>query len=215
MDQQTLDKFIKLKADGQRTLFFVDHEGLEFLFKPLTLDEYNIITELENFLSGAVINDTLLRITVLFCNYSGGLEKWLFDGKAGHPDFLAQAVIDASGFQSREQFLTILEKKRESASEIQSIIEMYICSAFPSLKPADINTFTLEEQLDLFAKAEQALGKPVDFDKAFSGNKNNTPAQDPREQYSPPPGHQTSELLSSDIADMPNWSKISKGAESF
>jgi len=217
MNQETLDKFLQLKADGQRTLFFANIEGLEFLFKPLTLEEYNAVVELEKFLSGAVINDTLLRISVLYCGTLGGLEQWLETGKGGHPDHLSQAILEVSGFQSQEQFMKILEEKRYLATQIQSIMEMYICSAFPSLKPSDIELMTLEEQLDLFAKAEKAIGKEVDFSEAIPSGQESAP-KDPRQRYAVPEGHQSTEadaLLSSETADIPNWNKIEKGVDSY
>jgi len=217
MNQETLDKFLELKADGQRTLFFADIEGLEFLFKPLTLEEYNIVIELERFLNGALINDTLLRISVLHCGKPGGLEEWLDMSKAGHPDYLSQAVLETSGFQSQEQFTKILEEKRKLATHVQSIMEMYICSAFPSLKPSDIELMTLEEQLDLFAKAEKAIGKEVDFNEALpEAAKART--KDPRENYPVPEGHESTDvgsMLAQGVADLPNWEKINQGSESY
>jgi hypothetical protein len=214
MNQETLDKFIELKADGQRTLFFVQLEGLEFLFKPLTLDEYNSIVELENFLSGAVINDTLLRISIMHCGHRSGLEGWLNFSKAGHADFLAQAIIDKSGFQSQDQFLKILGEKRELANQVQSIMESYICTAFPSLRPSDIELMTMEEQLDLFAKAEKSIGKEVDFnDAAPPGHK--ADPRDPREDYPVPEGYQSADsgILSAAHADRPDWGRLDKGRE--
>ena len=217
MNQETLDKFLQLKADGQRTLFFADIEGLEFLFKPLTLEEYNAVVELEKFLSGAVINDTLLRISVLYCGLHGGLEEWLESGKGGHPDHLSQAILEVSGFQSQEQFMKILEEKRYLATQVQSIMEMYICSAFPSLRPSDIELMTLEEQLDLFAKAEKAIGKEVDFNDAVSSDKKSA-LNDPRQDYAVPEGYQSTEhdaMLSPELADLPDWDRIDKNIESY
>ena len=76
---------------------------------------------------------------------------------------------------------------------------------------------TLEEQLDLFAKAEKAIGKEVDFGEAFSPDQEKRP-DDPRQEYAIPEGHESTEagtMLSSNAADIPNWNKIKKGVDSY
>jgi hypothetical protein len=215
MIQETLDRFIELKAEEIRDIHFVEFEGLEFLFRPLKFDEYRVVNELEKFIDGANVNDTLLRMTVYHCTYEDGLEGWLQDGKAGYPDHLAQVVLNISGFQDPELFVQKVEEKRTLATQVQSVLEIYICSAFHSITPREVSNMTLDEQLELFAKAEQAIGKPVDFNEIFGikdGEEGN--AQEPKVPI--PPGHETTavgmdEILDPRMADKPNWNKIAQG----
>ena len=218
MQQATLDSFIQLKADEVRTVYFVEIEGLEFLFRPLKFDEYKFVNELDRFLDGANVNDTLLRLAVYHCSYDGGLESWLQTGKAGHPDFLSQAILDLSGFQNPESFIALVNEKRSEAAQVHSVIETYICSAFHSIRPEEVANMTLEDQLILFAKAEQAIGNPVDFEKIFGLDKkddNKRQNVDPRNMPIPP-GYETTapdigNILSSDVADLPEWGSSNKG----
>jgi hypothetical protein len=218
MQQATLDKFIQLKADEVRTVYFVEIEGLEFLFRPLKFDEYKFVNELDRFLDGANVNDTLLRLAVFHSSHDGGLEGWLNRGKAGHPDFLAQTILDLSGFQNPEAFVKLVNEKRAEAAQVHSVIETYICSAFHSIRPEEVANMTLEEQLCLFAKAEQALGNPVNFEEIFGLDKNEEevrPNVDPRSMPIPP-GYETTapeigNILSSEAADLPEWGKANKG----
>jgi hypothetical protein len=218
MQQATLDKLIQLKADEIRTIYFIEIEGLEFLFRPLKFDEYKFVNELDRFLDGANVNDTLLRLAVFHSTYKGGLEGWLDRGKAGHPDFLAQTILDLSGFQNPESFVKLVNEKRAEAAQVHSVIETYICSAFHSIRPEEVANMTLEDQLTLFAKAEQALGNPVNFEEIFGLDKEKekgSPNVDPR-GMPVPPGYETTapdlgSMLSPETADLPEWGKINRG----
>ena len=111
--------------------------------------------------------------------------------------------------------MAILTEKRQLATQVQSIMEMYICTAFPSLRPSDIELMTMEEQLDLFAKAEKAIGKEVDFDEAIGPGKEGEP-YDPRQDYSTPEGHQSTDvMLDPQAADQVKWDQIERGIESY
>jgi len=221
MLQATLDRFIQLKADEVRTIYFVEIEGLEFLFRPLKFDEYKFVNELDRFLDGANVNDTLLRLAVYHCSHLEGLEGWLVSGKAGHPDFLAQAILDLSGFQNPEDFVKLVNEKRAEAAQVHSVIETYICSAFHSIRPEEVANMTLEDQLVLFAKAEQALGNPVDFEQIFGLDKKDGKDDKKRPQADPrsmpvPPGYETTapevgNILSPGVADLPEWGSANKG----
>ena len=218
MQKATLDRFIQLKADEIRTIYFVEIEGLEFLFRPLKFDEYKFVNELDRFLDGASVNDTLLRLAVYHCSFPGGLEEWLHKGKAGHADFFAQSILDLSGFQNPEAFVKLVNEKRAEAAQVHAVIETYICSAFHSIRPEEVANMTLEDQLVLFAKAEQAIGNPVDFEQIFGLDKQeegNRPKVDPR-NIPVPPGYETTapdigNILSPDAADLPDWNSINKG----
>jgi hypothetical protein len=170
MKLNTVDKLIDLKAEGRKSLYLIQVKGLDFIVRPLTFDEYNTVISLEKYLDGATINDTILRICVLYCDYKDGLENFLTHGQAIVPDHIAEKILIISGFEDTSTFLNLLKEKRELAQQAQSLIEIYICTAFHSYKPSDIHQMTLEDQIELFAKAEEATGKPIDFDKILNPN---------------------------------------------
>lgn len=198
MDSQIIDRIVELKADGFKSLYYLNVKGLELIFRPLTFDEHNTIIDLERYLDGASINDTLLRMTVLSYHEANWIERYPF---AFHIDYIAQIILEVSGFQNEERFLSILNEKRHLARQIHSLIEIYICTAFKTISPTQVKAMNLDEQIELFAKAEEALGKPIEFDKLFG-----EPKKD--DLYPTPPGMEsTNDLLSAEVADMPDWNE--------
>lgn len=203
MDARTSDALIELKTEGYRSIYYIDVMGLDILFRPLTFHEYEMITDLELYLDGASINDAVLKITVLFSTCPNGIAEWISECKyAFVVDHIAQCILNVSGFQDKNTFIRILGEKRKKAHEIQSLIEIFICTAFKNVTINEIRNMTLEDQLEFFAKAEEALGKPVDFNVIFNGNKKR-----PKNPYPVPEGMQSStdDMLSPDAAHKFNF----------
>ena len=163
MKEETLRQFVLLRGQGHKSIFHLELEGRDFLVRPLTYSEYSLVLDLENSLDGPVINDIIVRMATLFIE-DVVVDDWLEEAMPASPDSLAEVIIKNSGFQDEGVFLETLRKKRETATEFQSIIQMYICSVF-RVSPNDVLNMTMEEQLDLFAKAEHMLGKPIDLEE--------------------------------------------------
>lgn len=201
MKKVTLDRLIALKAEGQKAIYYLNVEGRDFLFRPLTFEENNIILDLEKHLDGATINDTIIRMTCLFIELSD-LETWLQSCKGFLPDHIAEKILKISGFNNVETLLGLVQEKRNKAGELESLIEAYICAAFHTLTPDKCKQMSLEEQIDLLSKAEIIIGKKIDFEKILN--------VDPRETaYPVPDGMQsTDDLLNSANADKFNWEEI-------
>jgi len=200
MKVDTIDKIISLKADGYKSLYLIQVEGLDFIVRPLTFDEYNTVISLEKYLDGVTINDTLIRIATLYNDAPRGLDYYLSHSKAIHADHIAEHILVLSGFQNAETFLKVLEEKRQVAQQAQTIIEIYICTAFRAYTPSDVQKMTLEEQIELFAKAEEALGKPIDFGKLINP-----------EVYPVAPGmSSTDDITDMMSADQIDWDEIGK-----
>jgi hypothetical protein len=202
MKQATLDRLIALKAEGQKTIYYLDIKGLDFLFRPLTFEENNVILDLEKHLDGATINDTIIRMTCLFIEHSSGLDDWLVSVKGFLPDHIAEKILKVSGFNNLETLANIVNEKRALANEVESLIEAYICAAFHTITPNMCKQMTLEEQIELLTKAEIILGKQIDFNKLL--------IKDPREAaYPVPEGMQSTEDILSDKNATPvNWEDI-------
>lgn len=191
MNANTVKALVSLLAKGHKGLYLLRTERLELIVRPLTFEEYKTIRVLEDHIDPPTINDTILKMSTLYCSYSGGIEYWIeYKALAVEPDYLAQAVLDLSGFENQERFNELINAKREQALELRSLIEIYICTAFHMYRPVDVQQMTLEEQIELFTKAEQALGKPIDFDRIQKQN-----------ELPVPEGMESTSMLSLDAAD--------------
>lgn len=188
MNQETIDRLIELKGAGNKFLYYIELGGLEFIFRPLTFEENNIILDLEAYLDPVSINNTIVLMAVKHCTYRQGIDLWLEQGKAGIPDHLAQYILNVSGFNDQDKFITTVNEARFKADQLESLIECYICSAFHTMTPDMCKALSLQEQLELFAKAEVILGKPVDFSKIFK-------VANEADGYEPAAGMQRSDLL--------------------
>jgi hypothetical protein len=196
MKEQTVKEFVQLRGRGHKSIFQLEIKGRDILVRPLTYSEYSLVLDLENSLDGPVINDTIVRMASLYIE-GQTVDTWLEQCSPSSPDNLAEVIIKNSGFQDEDVFAKTLIEKRETASEFQSIIQMYICSVF-KVAPNDVLNMTMEEQLDLFAKAEYMLGKPVDIEEMMgSGQSENGP---------PSP-----EDMESIHFDTPDWDRIKQG----
>lgn len=200
MKQQTLNRLILLKAEGQKVIYYINVKGLDVLFRPLTFEENNVILDLEEHVDGATINDTIVRMTTLY--FEEDLETWLATCNGFLPDHFAEKVLRVSGFNSSDALLKTINEKREEASQLESLIECYICAAFHTLTPDLCKQMTLDEQLSLLSKAETIIGKKIDFDKVLNA--------DPRDAaYPKQPGMEsTNDLLDNKNADKVNWDDL-------
>jgi hypothetical protein len=163
MKYDTIDKLITLKQEGYTEIYYVNLRGQDFLFRPLTFRESDIIEELEQIphISPVMVNETILRMCVL----NLVTDIWLTNDSclAGVPDVLAQMILDCSGFSSSEAVGIKMKEKRESAETLHNVISNCICSVFHSYTPSDIQNMTLDEQLSILAKAELILGTSIDI----------------------------------------------------
>lgn len=204
MDSRTIEALIELKTEGHRSIYFLEVKGLEILFRPLTFSEYDTVIDIETYLDAVSVNDAILRMAVLYSNAPKGIADWVKNCKrAFYVDHIAQKILDVSGYQNKDRFVELLAEKRKKAQEVQSLIEIYICTAFKTISSKDISNMTLEEQLEYFAKAEEALGKPVDFNAIFNppvkkGRMPNIPRREGMQSS-------TDDLLSPKVAEKPDF----------
>lgn len=206
MNVNTIDRLIELKAEGHKIVYYFEYEGLDILFRPLTFEQNDIIYDLERYLDGATINDTIIKMTVLHVSDPLGIEYWLNHTRALVPDLIAQKIIDVSGFNNPEKMMQIVEESREKANQLESLLESFICSAFHTISPDQCKAMTLQEQLELFTKAEVILGKTVDFNKVFKPETARTKAL---KSYPKPDGMMsTDDLLGDEGANKFDWNKV-------
>lgn len=209
MKDNTAQSYVTLRSEGHRELYYIKIGGRELIFRPLTFDEYELVLDMEKHLDGPFINDTIVRIASLYCE--GGVEAFLLESKAGFPDKLAESIIQVTGFQNKQLFKQKLIHKRNEATTLESIMQTTSCMAF-GIKPHEWRDFTMEEQLEIFAKAEQALGTPIDIDMVLG----DSAQQETAVPLAPPvpPGMESIDFLHAE-GDQPDFNKILDGEETY
>lgn len=87
------------------------------------------------------------------------LDEWL----AGTVESLGDSIIEASGWSSVEATVEGIHLARQEATSLDSAILAFICKAFPSIHPRDLQKMTLLETQIMLARAEMILGQPLDL----------------------------------------------------
>jgi hypothetical protein len=174
MKQVTSEKFSALRQEGHEELYVYEIRGLDFIFRPLTYSEFTIGNELEKHVATDVVNEIIDEMAVLYSEMP--IREWLDSDntRPTDPDKLAQVILDASGFNDAEVFLEKLDKARDSANEVNSLVTICICKAFPSISPQSIAKMTLEEQLRYFALSEELNGSKIDMHTLLGSEESNT-----------------------------------------
>ncbi len=191
MKEKTLEHFIALKKLGHKELYMYAIGGLDFIFRPLTYSEFDSITQLEQHIDSIEVNEAINSIAVLYSEID--MEDWLDRCSVTAPDNLAEAILRASGFDSQETFLEKLDKAREASGEVNSLLIIVICKAFPSMTPADISSMTLEDQLMHFALAEEIVENKIDLRALLNGE---SPNSNSAPELPIPPGMETTDMAS-------------------
>jgi len=208
MNRETLARFSQLKVEGHKLLYLIKHGGLELIFRPLTFSEYKTIEELEAHVDPVIVNDTVVRVAVEYC--SRGIEWLINDSPAILVDKVAEIIVSQSAFTDKKVFLELLTEARKKSENLESLIQIVIHKAFPSLTPDDVEAMTISEQMTLFAKAEQITGERVNIEAGVQTKEGKQPMMPPV-----PPGFETTDIMGQENADMPDWDKINKGAIAY
>ena len=129
-----------------------DHE---IVFRPMTLNETRAVSLTGPAMSVLDLNELICDWCVLFSEPNIRHHDQI---PAALPDVIAQCIIETSGFDSKENFTTLLAQSRTSATSVEAGIEIFICKAFPGISPWDVQNMNLYQQMEMLGKAEVALG---------------------------------------------------------
>ena len=130
----------------------------------MTRAEFNSFTD--NFLRHPICAvNYLIDTVVIYKQYS--LDTYL----AGIDEYICKAVSDISGFSSMNSLVGSLDKYRKMAQTLESAVTIYICKAFPSLTPEDVDNMTMEDQIRYVTLAEHLIGKELPFSDFFAPKK--------------------------------------------
>jgi hypothetical protein len=152
---------LKLKREHRQLLAFElpvseSHQTslLPFVFRTLTVKEYEEYTRLGEI---GDISDEIVSATILYPPApleENPIQKVV----AGLYEALAFQIVLASGLTDPSTAKGKIAEGRHAARKFTSIVEMFICKAFPRYVPDDIKNMTLDEQMELLGQAEQILG---------------------------------------------------------
>lgn len=202
MRDETAKAFVALRVEGHQEIYHVVIEGRDFLFRPLTFDEYQMVCDLEKHLDAQFINDTIIRLCAMYTDYDQGVENFLDITKAFYPDKFAEVILLKSGFQNKNLYLEMVMQKRSEATQLDSIMQTYVCATF-NVKPDEYERYTMEKQVKLFTMAEAAIGAEVDVVNIMNGSTNVE-----QEQSMPPvpEGMESIDFLNDpNVADLPEF----------
>lgn len=189
MNPQTQEAYLFHKGRGQREIYLVTIEGLDFLFRPLVYSEHIASLDLEKTLPAHDVNEWLCRKAIMYPD-DEAVDLFFDNAKPGHIDIFADQIIKASGFSDEAMFVKTLEEKRTAFMEkIDNLLMAQICAAMPSMSPDIIREKSFDEMLDLVVLAESILGNQLDLQKIMQGEEK--PA---RPHFPVPPGMESTEF---------------------
>lgn len=120
------------------------------IFRPLSRREFN-------FFSDEIKIDPIDTISNIIkkCVIYPEIDE--YDLLAGIDEYVYNAIILYSGFQSEDVLADAVDRHRKYATSLEAAITMFICKAFPRYTPSDIDEMPLEEIIYLASLSEQIL----------------------------------------------------------
>jgi len=136
------------------SIFHTTIKGMEIFFRELTFEEYDKIVEYKNSqdYSSIDIEDIIIAFAVVYPE----------DFKAdtlppGLISSLSQQIVDVSGFYSAKIAKEILEKKREKANEVRSLMKAFVLATIYSYSPKDLDGMTFSQLAENVALSEKII----------------------------------------------------------
>lgn len=145
-----LDLIIQRLKHEYGDIFGIELDGVEYIYRSLTLDEINKADQL---LEDTDREDFYAKSAVLFP------DKFDIDNmRAGDVITLAEAVMSVSGILDVETVKGYLIQARESlSSDVITVMKSYIIAAMPSYREEELNNFTMKQLIAKLVLAEQIL----------------------------------------------------------
>lgn len=212
MKHDTADALVQLRLKGHKHLKITSVWGMDFIHRPLTYFEHETIEDLGKEIDAPELNELIIALTVLYPTEKE-IEHWVeHQARAADPDILAQRILDHSIFNNPDRIIEETHLARHRSQVVPSMIEIYICSVYKSLKPEDVGNMSMYEQLDLLAKAESVIGQQIHMESIKKPDPEQPQQQRPNipvpEGMESTPEMNMDFLLSSDAADVPDFKNM-------
>lgn len=126
----------------------------EVLFRELTFAEFDEIAQYQkdkNFSSADVEELIIKKATV----YPENLEVDKYP--AGIISYLAEEILEESGFSSAKKAKATLEAQRQKASEVRSLMKAFVLATIYTYSPEDLDNMTFSKLAENVAIAEKII----------------------------------------------------------
>ena len=136
------------------SVFAVNLKGQEVLFRELTFNEFDQITEYKNSenSSSTDAEDLIITSAVVYP------ENFNFQKlPPGLISSLAQQIIDFSGFYSARLAKQVLESKREHAGQVRSLMKAFVLATIHTYSPEDLDGMTFSQLAERVAISEKII----------------------------------------------------------
>jgi len=149
-----LKKAIPFFKEKHRHLFLVPILGNFYVVRALTWGEYKSTVSIG--LEPIDAADRLVKATLLWPEFES-LER----EPAGIIDTLAASVLQVSGFTEVEGFMKGLEEARNYTQDLEHLVIIAICKAFPSYKPHELLDMSFPDLMEILTMAERMIGEEI------------------------------------------------------
>lgn len=135
-------------------LYAVNVKGIDLLFRELTFSEFDKIGKIQDAdgYSSADSEDYVLQTTIVYP------ENFNIDRiPAGTVSSLSETIIEASGFSSARIAKSILESKRQQASDVRTLMKAFVLATISRYSPEDLDNMTFSQLAEMVALAEKII----------------------------------------------------------
>jgi hypothetical protein len=175
---------LKLKHEH---LFYINRKGIELLFRPLTLKEFNSFSSLTGKIPTTFLEDKIIETGILYI--TGGIDKFLDESPAGYPSTIANTIMKYSGYGKIEYIDNQIGLELEKADSLENVLG-YTIYKILQIPFKEIQNMSLYTQAKYLALCQNI--------------KNN---EDPQKN--------SNSLLSKENADIPNPNKERRQQQRF
>lgn len=144
--------YAKLRQQYGR-IFSATLRGVEYVFRSITVDEYNYIILRESYDTEVDSEALVVEMALLEPSYDYAEQQ-----PAGVITSLASEILSSSGYASLDVMQQYLEEHRQNIAN--NLVEMMcatIISAIPTYTIEDLKDYTLDHMLYLVAMSEQII----------------------------------------------------------
>lgn len=136
------------------SVFAVNLKGQEVLFRELTFNEFDRITEYKNSeSSSSTESEDLIISSAVVYPKDYNFEKL----PPGLISSLAQQIIDFSGFYSARLAKQVLETKRQQAGQVRSLMKAFVLATISAYSPEDLDAMTFSQLAERVALSEKII----------------------------------------------------------
>lgn len=162
------------------TSYFSGVASSYMVIRPLTRREFNLYIPLLDKEPDEII-PTILDKCVIYP------DKIPDHYLAGIDSSICRAIVNVSGFLKEEDLAKAVIEYRGYAASLEARLTMYICKAFPSISPDQVDNMDFQEIIKLASLAEQMIGNEIPYNDFLNPKKPKKKRKPSERNILPPP----------------------------